>query len=121
MVLKQVNNISIDIDPYCCIITIKRVDRIGPVAIDHVPKELSRFIFDFIQERDSVTHENKAIYSTMEIIVRKQVEKMKRTFDVETLAEENCSENSPEENPRCAEDKEKQEKEQAEQDFTIEE
>ena len=121
MVLKQVNNISIDIDPYCCIITIKRVDRIGPVAIDHVPKELSRFIFDFIQERDSVTHENKAIYSTMEIIVRKQVEKMKKTFDVETLAEEKCSENSPEENPRCAEDEEKQEKEQAEQDFTIEE
>ena len=46
---------------------------------------------------------------------------MKKTFDVETLAEENFSENSPEENPTCAEeDEEKEEKEQAEEDFTIE-
>ena len=51
----------------------------------------------------------------MEILVRKQVEKMKKTFDVETLEEENISENSPEEDPTCAEkDEEKGEKEQAE-------
>ena len=37
---------------------------------------------------------------------------------VETLAQENFSENSPEESPRCAEENE--EKEQAEGDFTIE-
>ena len=56
----------------------------------------------------------------MEILVRKQVEKMRKTFDVKTLAEENFSESSPEENPTCAEeDKEKEEKEQAEEDFTI--
>ena len=68
-----------------------------------------------------LTHENRAISSKMEILVRKQVEKMKKTFDVETLAEENFSENSPEENPTCAEeDEEKEEKEQAEEDFTIE-
>ena len=48
----------------------------------------------------------------MEILVRKQVKKMKKTFDIETLAEENCSENSSEENPTCAEeDEEKEEKE----------
>ena len=57
----------------------------------------------------------------METLVRKQVEKMKKTFDVETLAGENFSENCPEENPTCAEeDEEKEEKEQAEEDFTIE-
>ena len=55
VVLKEVNNISIDIDPYCCRITIKRVDRIGPVTVGHVPRELSRFIFYFIQEGGSVT------------------------------------------------------------------
>ena len=66
------------------------------------------------------THENKAISSKIEILVRKQVEKMKKSFDVETWAKENFSENSPEENPTCAEeDEEKEEKEQAEADFTI--
>ena len=111
VVLKEANNISIDIDPYCCRITIKRVDRIGLVTVVHVPRELSRFIFYFIQEGGSVsgtvasttprlspipegrldvpilmhcTHENKAISSKIEILVRKQVEKMKKSFDVET-------------------------------------
>ena len=42
----------------------------------------------------------------MEILVRKEVEKMKKTFDVETLAEESFSGNSPEENPTCAEEDE---------------
>ena len=146
--MKEVNNISIDINSYCCRITIKRVDRIGPVKVGHVTKELSRFVFYFFQEGGSVAgivasttprispitkgglevpillyiiRENKAIYSKMEILVRKQVEKLKKTFDVETLAEENFSENSPEENLTCAEeDEEKEEKEQAEEDITIE-
>ena len=147
MVLKEVNNICIDIDSYCCRITIKRVDRTRPVTVGHVPRELSRFIFYFIQEGGWVTgtvatttsrtspipegrlevpilmhftHENKVISTEREILLRKQVEKMKKTFDVKTLAEENFSENSPEENPTCAEeDEEKEEKEQAEEDFTI--
>ena len=148
MVLKEVNNIFIDIDPYCCRITIKRVDRIEPVTVGPVPRELSRFIFYFIQEEGSVTgtvasttprilpitggglevlilmhitHENKAISSKMEILVRKQVEKMKKTFYVGTLAVDKFSENSLEENTTCAEeDQKKEEKEQAEEDFTIE-
>ena len=46
--------------------------------------------------------------------------KKEEKFDVETWAKENFSENSPKENPTCAEeDKEKEEKEQAEADFTI--
>ena len=55
VVLKEVNNISIDIDPYYCGITIKRVDRIGPVTVGHVRRELFRFIFYFTQEGGSVT------------------------------------------------------------------
>ena len=63
------------------------------------------------------TNENKANISKIEILGWKQVGKMKKTFDVETLAEEN----SPEENlTRAEEDEEKEEKEQAEEDFTIE-
>ena len=107
VVLKEVNNIFIDIDPYCCRITIKRVDRIGPVTVGPVPRELSRFIFYFIQQGGLVTgtvasttprilpitggglevpilmhitHENKAISSEMEILVRKQVEKNEENF-----------------------------------------
>ena len=107
MVLKEPNKISIDIDPYCCRITIKRVDRIGLVTVVHVPRELSRFIFYFIQEGGSVsgrvasttprlspipegrldvpilmqcTHENKAFSSKIEILVRKQVEKKKKNL-----------------------------------------
>ena len=58
----------------------------------------------------------------MQVLVRKQVEKMKKAFDVETLAEENFSENSHEENSTYAEeDEENEEKERAEEDFTIEE
>ena len=55
MVLKEINNIPTNIDPYFSRITIKRVDRIGPVTVRHHPKELSRFIFYFIQEGGSVT------------------------------------------------------------------
>ena len=51
----------------------------------------------------------------MEILVRKQVEKKKKTFNVKTLAEENFSENSP----RRRRSK-KEEKKQVEEDFTIE-
>ena len=57
----------------------------------------------------------------MEILVRKEVEKMKKNFDVETLAEENFPEKSPEENPMCVEEEEeKEETQQAEEDFMIE-
>ena len=65
--------------------------------------------------------ENKTISSKMEILVRKQVEKMKKTFDEDILADEIFPENSPEENPTFSEeDGEKEEKQQAEEDFTVE-
>ena len=55
------------------------------------------------------THENKATSSKMEISVRKQVEKLKKIFDVETFAEQNLSENSPNETPTCADKGEEKE------------
>ena len=68
------------------------------------------------------TRESKAISSKVEILVRKQVGKMNETFDVETLAKENFSENSAKENPSSAEkDQEKEVKERAEEDFIIKE
>ena len=54
-VLKETKSISIDTDPYCCKITIKRVDRIGDIAGRHIPRELSRFVFYFIYEKGLVT------------------------------------------------------------------
>ena len=64
-VLKETSSISIDTNPYCCKIIIKRVDRIGDITLDHIPRELStldhiprelsRFVFYFIHEEGSVT------------------------------------------------------------------
>ena len=34
-VMKQTNEESINIDPYCCKITISRMDKIGPVTVRH--------------------------------------------------------------------------------------
>ena len=50
------------------------------------------------------TDENKTISSKMEILLRKQVEKMNKTFDVDTLAGKIFPENSPEENPTFSEE-----------------
>ena len=54
-VLKETNSMSIDTDPCCCKITIKRVGRIGDITVGHIPRELLRFVFYFIHEGGSVT------------------------------------------------------------------
>ena len=122
-VLKETNSMSIDIDPYCCRITIKRVYRIGDITVGHIPRELSRFVFYFIHEGGSVTgtvanltprpspipeggieipiimhfaHVNKAILSKMETFVNKQVQKMKEKFDFEQLIGEETREEEDE-------------------------
>ena len=35
-------------DPYCCKITISRLDRIGPVTVGHIPREISRYVYYFL-------------------------------------------------------------------------
>ena len=47
-VLKETDNKSLQIDPYCCRITITRADKIGPVNVGHIPCELSRFAYFFL-------------------------------------------------------------------------
>ena len=56
------------------------------------------------------THENKAISSKWKSYWGSKLKNWKKTFDVETLAEENVSENSPKENTTCAEEYEKKKK-----------
>ena len=41
-VQKETENISLQIDPYCCRIIIRRTDKIGPVTVGHIPREISR-------------------------------------------------------------------------------
>ena len=54
-ILKETNLTSIEIDPYCCKVTIKRIDRIGDVTVGHIPRELSRYVYFFLHEGGSVT------------------------------------------------------------------
>lgn len=54
-ILKEKNQLSIDVDPYCCKITINRADRINDITVGHKPRKLSRLAFFFIPERGSVT------------------------------------------------------------------
>ena len=42
-------------DPYFCKITINRLDKIGPVSVGHIPREISRYVFYFLQETGSIT------------------------------------------------------------------
>ena len=47
---KEKNIASLQIDPYCCAITITRVDKIGPVTVGHIPREISTFVYFFLHE-----------------------------------------------------------------------
>ena len=49
---KEKNIVSLQIDPYCCAITITRVDKIGPVTVGHIPCEISRF---FLHEQGAIS------------------------------------------------------------------
>jgi len=111
-VLKETSTLSKDIDPYCCKITITRIDRIGNVTVGHIPRELSRFVFYFLHEGGSVSgtvaclkpnvspipeggleipilmhfvHESGLILEKMKRFVSGQVERMKQTFNVKEL------------------------------------
>ena len=54
-VQKETDNKSLQIDPYCCRITIIRADKIGPVTVGHIPREISRFVYFFLHEGDAVS------------------------------------------------------------------
>ena len=114
-ILKETNQLSINIDPYCCKITINRADRIGDITVGYIPRELSRFVFFFIHEGGSVTgtvasitsrpspipeggleipiimhfvHQNKLISEKMKTFVDEQVNKRTEVFTFEEAEEE---------------------------------
>lgn len=125
-VSKETNEVSIGKDPYCCKITITRVDRIGPVTVGHIPRELARFVYFFLHEGGSVsgtvaslnpnvspipeggleipilmhfTHKNMVILDKMNSFVARQVEKMKEFLDEKThFEDDNTADVSDEEN-----------------------
>ena len=109
-VAKQTNELSIEKDPYCCKITITRVDRIGPVTVGHIP-----FCFYFLHEGGSVSgtvasiapnispipeggleipilmhfsHGNMIILKKMKSFVLRQLERMKEKLDEKALLQE---------------------------------
>ena len=54
-VMKETNKESINIDPYYCNIIVSRLAKIGPVTIGHIPRQISRHSFYFLQEGGSIT------------------------------------------------------------------
>ena len=44
-VMKETNKESINIDTYCCKIAISRLNKIGPVTVGHIPREIFRYVF----------------------------------------------------------------------------
>ena len=54
-VQKETDNKSLQIDPYCCRITIRRAHKIGPVTVRHIPREISRFVYFFLHEGGAVS------------------------------------------------------------------
>ena len=44
-----------NIDPYCCAIMVTRIDKIGPVTVGHVPREISRFVYFFLHEQGAIS------------------------------------------------------------------
>ena len=42
--IKETNEDSININPYCCKITISRLDKPGPVTMGHIPRAIWRYV-----------------------------------------------------------------------------
>ena len=53
-VYKENNPVSMSHDPYCCKTTVRKIDRIA-VILGHIPREISRYVFYFVQEGETIT------------------------------------------------------------------
>ena len=60
-VYKENNPVSMSHDPYCCKTTVRKIDRIGPVTVGHIPREISQYVFYFSQEGGTTTGTVKGI------------------------------------------------------------
>ena len=115
-VLKETDNKSLQIDPYCCRITITRADKIGPVTVGHIPRELSRFVYFFLHVGGAVsgtvvdtipcvslipeggleiklllhfTHPVERILEKMKDLTNKQLARLEETFNFNKRYSEN--------------------------------
>ena len=55
VVYKEKNIVSIQIDPYCCAITITLVGKIDPVTVGHIPREIFRFVYFHLHEQGAIS------------------------------------------------------------------
>ena len=121
VVHKEKNIVSFQIDPYCCAITITRVDKIGPVTVGHIPREISRFVYFFLHEQGAIfgtvvdteprispipeggleiklflnfTHPVERILNRMKELVVKQLSRLEDTFQLSSGDEEDENEDN---------------------------
>ena len=113
---KETDNKSLQLDPYCCRITIIRADKIGPVTAGHIPLEISRFVYFFLHEGGAVsgtvvntiprvspipeggleiklllhfTHPVERILGKMKELTNKQLARLEETFNFNESYNEN--------------------------------
>ena len=121
VVHKEKNIVSLQIDPYCCAITITRIDKIGPVTIGHIPREISRFVYFFYHEQGAIsgtvvateprispipegglefklllnfTHPVERILKRMKELFVKQFSRLEDTFELSSRDEEDENEDN---------------------------
>ena len=118
---KEKDIVSLQIDPYCCAITITCVDKIGPVTFGHILREISRFVCFFLHEQSAIsgtvvdteprispipeegleiklllnfTHPVEQILNRMKESVVKQLPKLEDTFQLSSGDEEDKNEDN---------------------------
>ena len=106
----ETNAISEAYDPYFCKMTVTWRDRINAITVGHTPRELSQFVYYFLQEGGSVkgtaasiqyrvspttevgleipiqmtfSHTSKPIVEKMKLVVESQLVKMDQMFSLE--------------------------------------
>ena len=110
---KETDNKSFQIDPYCGRITIIRADKIGPVTVGHIPREIPRFVYFSLHEGGAVsgtvvdtipcvspipeggklllhfTHPVERILENMKELTNKQLVRLEETFNFKESYNEN--------------------------------
>ena len=121
VVHKEKNIVLLQVDPYCCAITITRFDKIGLVTVAHIPREISRFAYFFLHEQGAIsgtavdteprispipeggleirfllnfTHPVERLLHRMEELVVKQLSRLEDTFQLSSGDEKDENEDN---------------------------
>ena len=143
VVHKEKNIVSLQIDPCCCAITITHVDKIGPVTVGHIPREVSRFAYFFLHEQGAIsgtvvdteprmspipeggleiklllnfTHPVERILNRMKELVVKQLSRLEDTFQLSSEDEEDENEDNTYDDNIIIADQEDQEEEEIDEE-----